>query len=213
MPGVKPHFFCFYNRHEDQFKDTHTHLPSQCCRRGRRGWRCGCSSSWMDGGRSPWQQSWGYGQSMKRMTGAEGRTPCLERPLRWACTCCCWAEAAGGRVDLRRQAIGGEIVTSLQQSLMKLMSWTTVPVSVDIVRCGCGVFRRVHPLTRSLQTNVHTRCSNYKDWQSHLVGHSKPLLKKCTNFFFCKQCHWFCQSDLFVFSISLLHKWGAWFRR
>lgn len=80
-------------------------LPSQYSRRGRRGWRCGCSSSWMDGGHSPWQQSWVRGQSMRMRTGAEGRKPCQERPLRWACTCCFQAKAAGGRVDLKRHTV------------------------------------------------------------------------------------------------------------
>lgn len=94
---------CFYKNtlktHEEY---TNKHLPFQCCRRGRRGWRCGCSSSWMDGGHLPWQQNWGHGQSMKRMTVVVDKTPCLERPMRWACTCCCQAVAAGDMVDLGR---------------------------------------------------------------------------------------------------------------
>lgn len=75
-------------------------LPSQCFHRGRRGWRCGCSSSWMDEGHWPWPRSWGRGQCMRPRTAAEDTTPYRERRQRPACTCCCQAEAAGGRADL-----------------------------------------------------------------------------------------------------------------
>lgn len=57
--------------------------------------------------------------------------------------------------------------------------------------------------TVCVHTNFHTKCSSYKDRQSHLEvdGQSTPLLEKFTNFFCVNSVTALCQSDVFVFLI------------
>lgn len=114
--------------------------PSQCFHTGRRGWRCGCSSSWMDEGHWPWPRSWGRGQCTRLRTAAEDTTPCLERRRRPACTCCCRAEAAGGREDL--EGNGNKIneqrsvsLTARTQNLNVIFYWIDFYLSCDGRQC------------------------------------------------------------------------------
>lgn len=103
-------------------------VPSQCFRTGRRGWRCGCSSSLMDEGHWPWPRNWGRGQCRRLRTAAEDTTPCPERRQSLACTCCCQVEAAGGRADLEGNKINEQRKVSLivwTKNLIVVFIWLT----------------------------------------------------------------------------------------